>query len=113
MVDGVFITLQKQTIKETFDESVPGFHMYDINFCFNNFLIGVKIGVTTKIRVTHLSIGMTNEQWEINKNIFAEKFKDNLPAKIMFNENDKLKVLISCLFFQKFTGSKQEFFYKR
>ena len=38
VVDGVFITLQKQTIKETFDESVPGFHMYDINFCFKNFL---------------------------------------------------------------------------
>jgi hypothetical protein len=23
-------------IKETFDELVPGFHMYDINFCFKN-----------------------------------------------------------------------------
>jgi hypothetical protein len=110
VVDGVFIAIHKNKIKSNFDESVSGFHMYDINFCFKNFLDGVKIGVITNIRLTHKSIGMTNEQWETNKNLFAEKYKDNLPTKVKFNENSNLKVLISCLFFQKFTGSEMYVF---
>ena len=110
VVDGVFIALHKNKIKSNFDESVSGFHMYDINFCFKNFLEDVKIGVITNIRLTHKSIGMTNEQWEINKNLFAEKYKNNLPTKVKLNENSNLKVLISCLFFQKFTGSEMYVF---
>jgi len=110
VVDGVFIALQKQTIKETFDESVPGFHMYDINFCFKNFIKDVKIGVITNIRLTHKSIGMTNEQWDTNKNTFAKKYSELLPSKVKFTEQNKLNVLIGCLFFQKFTGSEMYVF---
>lgn len=106
VVDGVFIALNKNKIKENFDESVEGFHLYDINFCFKNFLQGVKIGVITDVRITHKSIGMTNEQWDINRKIFAEKYSKNLPSKVVFKDTDKLNVLISCLFFQKFTGSE-------
>jgi hypothetical protein len=110
VVDGVFIAIDKTKIKQNFDESVDGFHMYDINFCFRNFLEGVKVGVITDVRITHKSIGATNEQWEINKKIFAEKYKDSLPSKVRFDENSKLKVLISCLFFQRFTGSEMYVF---
>lgn len=106
VVDGVFIALNKNRIKENFDESVSGFHLYDINFCFKNFLNSAKIGVITNIRLTHKSIGITNEQWEINRKIFAEKYINNLPAKTKINQDNKLNVLISCLFFQKFTGSE-------
>lgn len=106
VVDGLFIVINKKNIKENFDTTVSGFHMYDINFCFRNYLKGVKIGVTTQIRVTHLSIGMTNQQWETNKNIFAEKYKNDLPVKIKYTNDDKLKVLISCLFFRNYTGSE-------
>jgi hypothetical protein len=49
---------------------------------------------------------MTNEQWDKNRQIFSEKYSSNLPTKVKFRENDKLNVLISCLFFQKFTGSE-------
>jgi len=110
IVDGLFIAIDKRKIKENFDESVEGFHMYDVNFCFKNYLEGVNVGVTTSIRLTHLSIGQTNTQWEINKNIFSEKYKDQLPAKIKVTNNDKLKILISCLFFQNFTGSEMYVF---
>ena len=106
VVDGVFIALNKNRIKNLFDEDVEGFHMYDVNFCFNNFLNGVKIGVITNIRLTHKSIGETNISWEKNKQIFVEKFKEKLPAKVKIDENQKLKVLIGCLFFQNFTGSE-------
>ena len=64
VVDGVFIAINKQRIKSNFDENVSGFHMYDVNFCFKNFLQDVKIGVLTNVRLTHKSIGMTNDKWE-------------------------------------------------
>lgn len=106
IVDGLFIVLDKTKIKYTFDENVPGFHMYDVNFCFKNFLEGVKIGVITNVRITHKSIGMVNQQWDENRKVFAEKYKDSLPAKIKYKFEDKLKVLISSLFFKTFTGSE-------
>jgi len=106
IVDGLFIVLDKTKIKHTFDETVPGFHMYDVNFCFKNFLEGVKIGVITNVRITHKSIGMVNQQWDENRKVFAEKYRENLPAKIKYKFHDKLKVLISSLFFKTFTGSE-------
>jgi hypothetical protein len=106
MVDGLFIALHKKRIKKTFDESVKGFHFYDFNFSFSNHLEGVKVGVITNIRITHKSIGMTNEQWEQNRILFVDNFKNNLPVKLPFDTNRKIKVLISCLFFKTFTGSE-------
>jgi hypothetical protein len=106
MVDGLFVALHKKRIKKTFDESIEGFHFYDFSFSFSNHLEGVKVGVITNIRVTHKSVGMTNEQWEKNRVIFVEKFKNNLPIKLPFDSNRKIKVLLSCLFFKTFTGSE-------
>jgi len=82
IVDGLFFAVNKNRIKKQFDESVQGFHFYDVDFSFQNHLEGVKVGVTTEIKVTHKSIGMTNDQWELNRQVFAEKFKDKLPVKI-------------------------------
>jgi hypothetical protein len=53
---------------------------------------------------------MTNEKWEENRNLFVEKYSEFLPKKIKFTEDSKLNVLISCLFFQKFTGSEMYVF---
>jgi hypothetical protein len=96
IVDGLFIALHKKRIKKNFDESVSGFHMYDVNFCFRNYLENVKIGVITNIRLTHLSIGATNENWEKNKLSFVEKYKDSLPSKIPFKYDDNLNILLIC-----------------
>lgn len=108
IVDGLFFVVDKEKIKCEFDEKVEGFHFYEIDFCFRNYLEGVKIGVTSDIDVTHLSIGQTDEKWEENRKIFAEKYKDNLPAKVKkeFGKQNKLKVLIGCLFFGSYTGSE-------
>jgi len=110
VVDGVFIAIHRKRIKELFDETVDGFHMYDVNFCFKNFISEVNIGVLTNIRITHKSIGMTNDQWEKNKNLFVDKYKPYLPAKVKFKSTDKLNVMISCLFFQNYTGSEMYVF---
>jgi hypothetical protein len=110
VVDGLFIALHKKRIKQTFDESVSGFHMYDINFCFRNFIEDVKIGVITNIRITHKSIGQTNEQWEINKNIFADKYKDFLPVNIKFKNSDKLNIILSCHSLDEMSSENSLFF---
>jgi hypothetical protein len=82
VLDGLLIAVHKKRIKSNFDENVKGFHFYDLNFCMDNFLQGVKIGVMTNVRVTHLSIGETNDLWEENKLQFEEKYKDKLPIEI-------------------------------
>jgi glycosyltransferase involved in cell wall biosynthesis len=106
LVDGVFIAVDKTKIKNNFVEDFSGFHFYDLPFCVENYLNGVKIGVITNIRITHKSIGMTNQQWEDNRKLFVEKYKNNFPIKVKIKETDRLKVLISCLFFRTFTGSE-------
>lgn len=95
-VDGVWFAVHKDRIQTNFDETVEGFHFYDVDFSFRNHLVGVGVAVTTKIRINHLSIGQTNDEWEVNRGIFAEKFKDQLPLRIHenFEGARKLKVMI-------------------
>ena len=108
LVDGLFIVLNKKNIKQTFNEEIKGFHFYDVDFSFRNFIEDVKIGVIYDVRVTHKSIGQTNEQWEQNRIKFAEKHKDLLPVKIKrkLTLESPIKVLLSSLFFKTFTGSE-------
>lgn len=80
-IDGVFISLDKTKI-QPFNQDYRGFHFYDIPWSFNNHLNGVKVGVCFDVRVTHKSIGETNDQWEENRKQFVNDFKDNLPYGI-------------------------------
>jgi len=89
IVDGLFFMVNKNNIKKHFDENIKGFHFYEVDFCFENFLSGVNIGVIADITVTHLSIGQTNQQWEENKKQFVEKHKNNLPQIIPYSYNVK------------------------
>lgn len=95
MVDGLFFAIDKRKIKVNFDETVEGFHFYEITFCIQNYLEGVKIGVFTNIKLNHMSIGATNDEWERNRVTFSEKFSDNLPINVKkdFTYN-KIKVLL-------------------
>jgi len=106
VVDGLFIAIDKSKIKKNFNEDFKGFHFYDIPFCFENHIEGVKVGVITNIRITHRSIGQTNEQWEENRKLFESKYAKNLPVKLSYDSQRRIKVLISSLFFRTFTGSE-------
>jgi glycosyltransferase involved in cell wall biosynthesis len=106
VVDGLFIAIDKRKIKKNFNEDFKGFHFYDIPFCFENHIEGVKVGVITNIRITHKSIGQTNEQWEENRKLFESKYAKNLPVKLNYDPQRRIKVLISSLFFRTFTGSE-------
>ena len=82
LVDGLFMVVNKLKLKTNFNEEVKGFHFYEVDFCFRNFLEDVKIGVFYDIRITHKSIGMTNEQWELNRQQFVNTYQDKLPQLI-------------------------------
>jgi hypothetical protein len=82
VVDGLFIMVHRGRIKHKFNEQFEGFHFYDLPICVENHLDGVKIGVTTKIMVTHKSIGMVNKKWEKNKFLFEALYEKNFPLKV-------------------------------
>ena len=105
MLDGLFFVTHKERIKTRFDENFKGFHFYDVDFTFNNHLNGVKVGVMFDVKITHKSIGMTNDEWEKNREQFVEKYKNKLPYKIKpeikvehkeikLKENPKLGIII-------------------
>jgi len=81
-LDGVLFAIDKIKLIHKFDESFNGYHFYDQSIVFPNHLDGVKVGVFTDIRITHMSVGHTNDMWEENKKQFEEKYKDKLPCKI-------------------------------
>ena len=74
LIDGLFMAVHRNRIKKQFDEDFKGFHLYDLSFCIPNFLAGVKIGVVFDFKLTHKSIGMTNEEWEKNRRQFVDKW---------------------------------------
>ena len=94
LIDGLFIALHKSRIKEKFNSELEGFHFYDVYFSFRNFQKGVKIGVIFDIRITHLSIGMTNESWELNRKKFVDEYQTLLPVSSKPHDNEKLKIMI-------------------
>jgi len=111
VVDGVFFSAHKKRLKNEFDENVKGFHFYDVDFCFNNHINEVKVGVHTLIKLIHKSVGETNDEWESNRVDFITKNSQILPIKL--NEefkNRKLKVLLGCLNFNSLTGSELYFY---
>jgi hypothetical protein len=73
-LDGVFFSCHKKRINNNFDEGVEGFHFYDVDFSFGNHLSGVKCGIIFDVKLTHKSIGMTNDEWESNRVKFVEKY---------------------------------------
>jgi len=95
IVDGLFLAIHTGRVKESFDETVEGFHFYEVDYCYRNHLAGTKVGVIFNVKVTHKSVGETNEQWEANRVLFAEKFKDSLPTNIdveLFDNTKELKL---------------------
>lgn len=82
VIDGLFMAVDCNNIENLFDENIKGFHMYDVDFCLNNYLDGCNIGVVSDIRVLHESIGEVDKEWDSNRKQLIEKFKHELPIKI-------------------------------
>lgn len=82
VIDGLFMAIDCNGVDYYFDEDFKGYHYYDLPMVINNYIAGCNIGVTTDIRILHQSIGMTNQQWENNRQLFVEKYKNKLPILI-------------------------------
>lgn len=82
MIDGLFMAVDATDLEKDFNEDFDGFHFYDLAFCIENYLDGCNIGVITDIRLTHKSIGQTNDQWEQNRIQFVETYKKYLPITV-------------------------------
>jgi len=111
LIDGLFIALHKKRIKKYFNEELNGFHFYDVYFSFMNFNLGVKIGVIFDVRITHLSIGMTNESWETNKQKFSKENEQLLPISSKPHSEEKLKLMVSFTS-QNCTNEKENYIIK-
>ena len=79
LVDGLFIAVNGEYIEKRFDERFDNYHFYDISFCIENYLEGNNIGITDRINILHKSIGETDENWEKNRKLFIDIYKDELP----------------------------------
>ena len=83
VIDGVFMAIAQNRLGAGFDKNVSGFHFYDINFCLDNYLSEkCKIGVTTKIRLLHKSVGNPNQSWMMAREVAKNKYKNKLPIII-------------------------------
>lgn len=81
-IDGVFMAVNPDSIVCRFNENYGKFHYYDIPFCVDNYYEGCNIGVTTDIRIMHKSMGEVNQEWEKNRALFVEEFKDEFPIQV-------------------------------
>ena len=81
-VDGLFMAIEPKRVGD-FDEKIPGFDFYDIDFCLSNFVNKTcKIGVTTKVRIAHNSIGEMKPQWAENLKLINEKYGKYYPISV-------------------------------
>lgn len=81
-LDGVFLSIHRNRIRQKFDIRFNGFHYYDISFTFSNHLSGVKIGVIFDVDLTHKSGGSYNQEWRQNRLLFSKIYKAYLPCRI-------------------------------
>jgi len=82
VIDGLFMMIHKKRIKKNFDTQFDGFHFYDLPICLLNHLEGVKVGITTKIKLYHKSIGEVDKKWAKSKLFFEALYEKHLPIKV-------------------------------
>lgn len=83
VIDGLFMAVHNGRCTQKWDvENFKGFQFYDIAFCLDNYLDGVKVGVTTNIRIAHKSIGELKPEWHEAVGTLMEKYRDVLPISI-------------------------------
>ena len=69
LLDGVFLAVRTKTIakkKIKFDKNIKGFHHYDLKFCLDCHLAGLRL-ITAPIHVIHESPGISNLTEEYSK----------------------------------------------
>lgn len=81
-LDGAFLCCTKQTwINCPFDENtLTGFHFYDMDFCMQSHASGLKNYVIYDVLIEHFSEGNRDEGFLKDSFLFADKWKEQLPS---------------------------------
>ena len=69
LLDGLFFAIRTKSIKQKklkFDGNIEGFHHYDLKFCLDSHLAGLRL-TTAPIHVIHESPGLFNQTPEYRK----------------------------------------------
>ncbi len=79
-VDGLFMACRRPVFEKIrFDESIGGFHLYDVDFSFAAFNAGFALAVVNDIHAIHASNGKFDERWESSAAQFSKKWQLRLP----------------------------------
>ncbi|MGO4821837.1 MULTISPECIES: glycosyltransferase [unclassified Flavobacterium] len=84
LIDGVFLVLRKE-LNIFFDETLQGFHHYDLNLAIETRKKGYKIGATNQVLIEHFSWGNLNNQWITSTIKIHSLYKDLLPMSVHTN----------------------------
>lgn len=82
VLDGLCLFVRPSLMQKVrFDEETfPGFHLYDLDFCMQARR-HAKVICTKAVLVKHLSVGKFDEQWHRAAQAFAAKWEAELPAQ--------------------------------
>lgn len=74
-LDGVFIALGPRARELRFDATTfDGFHFYDLDFTWRAALAGLRLAVSTDIRLLHQSEGDFGDTWQRHAERFVAKY---------------------------------------
>lgn len=80
LLDGVFLAMRHELFNQIkFDETLPGFHGYDIDICTQSVLAGYDNYVVYDILIEHFSEGNGNAQYFSNLIKIYKKWEEHLP----------------------------------
>ena len=82
-LDGVFISVRRNVLNVlAFDEEIPGFHVYDIDFSYRAFRAGFKIGIACDLDLLHRGEGdYGTPEWKAAALVFLRKHRAVLPPE--------------------------------
>jgi hypothetical protein len=94
-LDGVMLCMRKNlTEKIIFDETLPGFHAYDLDICLQAHQAGYRNLVINDILIEHFSKGCFKKDYYLNTFRVFDKWKHILPAHIPEISDEKANQLI-------------------
>ena len=74
-LDGVFLALGRNAQRLRFDpQAFDGFHFYDLDFTYRAHLAGMRLAVSTDIRLVHRSEGDFGDAWRRQAAAFQRKY---------------------------------------
>jgi hypothetical protein len=79
-LDGLFMAARREVLDRVrFDEATfDGFHCYDVDFSFQAYRAGMKLGVACDINLLHHSAGNFDDVWKMYSERFERKWAKEL-----------------------------------